>query len=136
MLVGSFNVAPFSASQDGKRDTSAAASFDISLFDEQAKDRAKPAAADAASERRATQRANEAIAREFMEWQQKSPAEKIRERVLGAHNLDEDSLKNLPPAERKAIEDEIRAAIQQAFGADDEGGVERETLAENATAAL
>ncbi|WP_439542700.1 hypothetical protein [Hyphomicrobium sp.] len=68
--------------------------------------------------------ANEAISREFLDWQQKSPAEKIRERILGARDLDEDSLKTLPPAERDAIEAEIRAAIKQAFGV--EGGSEAE----------
>lgn len=68
--------------------------------------------------------ANEVISREFLDWQQKSPAEKIRERILAAHDLDEDSLKTLSPAERNAIEAEIRAAIKQMFGAESDSGAE------------
>ncbi len=126
MLVGSFNFSLSSASLDGTRGSGVASPFDISLFDPTAKDgdKAKQAEAEARAEKTAMRSANEAISREFLDWQQKSPAEKIRERILGARDLDEDSLKTLPPAERDAIEAEIRAAIKQAFGV--EGGSEAE----------
>jgi hypothetical protein len=63
--------------------------------------------------------ANEALARGFLEWAQKTPEEKIRERVLTARGLDEDSLKAMPKAEREAVESEIREAVKQVFGVED-----------------
>lgn len=70
------------------------------------------------------QAANDALALEFLDWAQKTPEEKIRERILKAKGLDEESLKELPKAERDAIEDEIRAAVKQAFGVMDDKGAE------------
>jgi hypothetical protein len=124
MLVGSFNYSLSSASLDGKGGSGVASPFDISLFDPLAKDadKAKDAEADVRAEKDALRRANDAVAREFLDWQQKSPAEKIRERILGARDLDEDSLKALPPAERDAIEAEIRAALKLQLGVEDDGG--------------
>lgn len=63
--------------------------------------------------------ANEAVAREFLEWAQMSPEEKLRAQILKSKDLDEESLKALPPEEREAIETEIREAIKQAFGVDE-----------------
>lgn len=63
--------------------------------------------------------ANEAVAREFLEWAQMSPEEKLRAQILKSKDLDEESLKALPPKEREAIETEIREAIKQAFGVDE-----------------
>ncbi len=63
--------------------------------------------------------ANEAVAREFLEWAQMSPEEKLRAQILKSKDLDEESLKALPPEEREAIETEIRKAIKQAFGVDE-----------------
>ncbi|AHB49000.1 hypothetical protein W911_12250 [Hyphomicrobium nitrativorans NL23] len=70
--------------------------------------------------------ANEALAQEFLDWAQKTPAEKIRERILKARGLDEEGLRELPKAERDAIEDEIRAAVKQAFGVQDDSGADAE----------
>ncbi|MBD9371459.1 hypothetical protein IB238_02240 [Rhizobium sp. ARZ01] len=53
---------------------------------------------------------------EFMEWSNMSPAERIRAQMLEEMGHSEESLKSLPEAEREAIEDEIRQAIEEQFG--------------------
>jgi hypothetical protein len=71
------------------------------------------------------QAANDAVAKEFLEWAQMSPEEKLRAQILKSKDLDEESLKALPPEEREAIEAEISEAIKQAFGVDDMAGLAR-----------
>ncbi|MDQ8697614.1 hypothetical protein [Hyphomicrobium sp. LHD-15] len=78
--------------------------------------------------------ANEAVAREFLEWAQMTPEEKLRAQILKSKDLDEESLKALPPEEREAIETEIREAVKQAFGVD-ETSVVLSKKAENEVAA-
>lgn len=73
------------------------------------------------------QAANDALALEFLEWAQKTPAEKIRERILDAKGLNEETLKDLPKAEREAIEAEIREAVKLAFGVKGDKGPEADT---------
>jgi hypothetical protein len=81
------------------------------------------------------QSANDALAQAFLDWAQKSPEEKIRERILAAKGLDEESLKELPPAEQDAINDEIRQAVKQVFGVKDTGGAATDPTDKTATAA-
>ncbi len=64
--------------------------------------------------------ANDAVAKDFLDWMKKDPIEKLRERILESKGLDEESLAALPPEEREAIEAEIRQAIKQTFGVGDE----------------
>lgn len=68
------------------------------------------------------QSANDALAQAFLDWAQKSPEEKIRERILAAKGLDEESLAELPQAEQDAINDEIRQAVKLVFGVKDADG--------------
>ncbi len=71
------------------------------------------------------------IVEEFMELAKMTPAERLRKQMLEEMGLTEDSLKTLPPEERKAIEAEIREAIEQQFGV----GASGESTAELKTAA-
>lgn len=80
------------------------------------------------------QSANDALAQAFLDWAQKSPEEKIRERVLAAKGLDEESLNELPPAERDAINDEIRQAVKLVFGVKDADGAAADPTDKTATA--
>jgi len=43
----------------------------------------------------------------FMEFMQKSPAEKMRAMILKEMNLTEEQIKNLSPEQRKKVEEEI-----------------------------
>jgi hypothetical protein len=70
---------------------------------------------------------------EFTKWANMSPAEKIRAQYLEENNLTEDSLKALPSAEQKAINDQIAAEIKQKLGTD-ENDADKET--DSASAAL
>ncbi len=56
---------------------------------------------------------------EFMELSRMSVAERLRKEILDKMGLTEESLKDLPPADRKVIEDEIRRKIQERFGIDE-----------------
>ena len=53
-------------------------------------------------------------------WATMSIAEKIRAQYLQNKGLSESDLAAMPPEERQAIEDEIRKAVMQALGADDQ----------------
>ena len=92
--------------------------FASSLLDLTRSDGPSEASAWSSGRRDPVHAANEALAREFLEWAQKTPEEKIRERILQAKGLDEESFRDLPKAEQDAIEDEIRAAVLRAFGLD------------------
>lgn len=70
---------------------------------------------------------------EFTKWANMSPAQKIRAQYLEENNLTEDSLKALPSAEQKAINDQIAAEIKQKLGTD-ENDADKET--DSASAAL
>lgn len=78
-----------------------------------------------------TTSADTGIVEEFMELAKMTPAERLRKQMLEEMGLTEDSLKALPPEERKAIEAEIREAIEQQFGV----GASGESTAELKTAA-
>jgi hypothetical protein len=78
-----------------------------------------------------TTSADTGIVEEFMELAKMTPAERLRRQMLEEMGLTEDSLKALPPEERKAIEAEIREAIEQQFGVGPAG----ESTAELKTAA-
>lgn len=78
-----------------------------------------------------TTSADTGIVDEFMELAKMTPAERLRKQMLEEMGLTEDSLKTLPPEERKAIEAEIREAIEQQFGVGPAG----ESTAELKTAA-
>ncbi|SOC35436.1 hypothetical protein SAMN05892877_101355 [Rhizobium subbaraonis] len=71
------------------------------------------------------------VVEEFQELAKMTPAERLRKQMLEEMGLTEDSLKTLPPEERKAIEAEIRDAIEQQFGV----GAAGENIAELKTAA-
>lgn len=65
-----------------------------------------------------TAAASASLVAEFMEWSEMSPAERIRAQMLEELGHTEASLKTLPEAEREAIEDEIRQAIEAQLGID------------------
>lgn len=71
---------------------------------------------------------------EFTKWAHMTPAEKIRAQYLEKHNLTEDSLKQLPPDEQKAINDQIAAEIKKQLGGDNQADDSDET--DSAAAAL
>jgi hypothetical protein len=51
----------------------------------------------------------------FLEEARKSPIQRMREQLLEELGLNEASLAQLPPEERRAIEDQIRKAIEEKF---------------------
>jgi hypothetical protein len=51
----------------------------------------------------------------FLEEARKSPIERMREQILEEFGLTEDLLAQLPPEERRAIEDQIREKIEEKF---------------------
>jgi hypothetical protein len=63
--------------------------------------------------------ANDALINEFLQWSKMNPAERLRSEILESKGLDENSLQALLADQRKAVEDEIRDAIKQKFGAGD-----------------
>lgn len=63
-----------------------------------------------------TAAASAALVTDFLEWSKMSPAERIRAQMLEEMGHSEESLKALPEAEREAIEDEIRQAIEEQLG--------------------
>ncbi|MCP4393680.1 MAG: hypothetical protein GY804_05365 [Alphaproteobacteria bacterium] len=52
---------------------------------------------------------------EFLEFMDKTPAERMREQILSGMGLDEESLKSLPYEEREKIEEKIAAIIRQSI---------------------
>lgn len=59
----------------------------------------------------------------FLQEAQKSPIERMREQILEELGLTEESIAQLPPEEKRAVEDKIRRMIEekirQAMGADE-----------------
>lgn len=51
----------------------------------------------------------------FLEEAQKSPIERMREQILAELGLSEESLAQLPPDEKRAMEDKIREMIEEKF---------------------
>jgi hypothetical protein len=49
----------------------------------------------------------------FLDYQKKTPAEKMRDEILGAMGLTEDQLKAMDPKERAKIEEKVRELIKQ-----------------------
>ncbi|MCA1441562.1 hypothetical protein I6F07_15310 [Ensifer sp. IC4062] len=72
------------------------------------------------------------VADEFLEWSGMSLAEKIRAQYLEAHGLTEESLEAMPPEERAAIEDEIRKAIAESLGIEEQASETASDIAESA----
>ena len=64
-----------------------------------------------------------ATADEFLSLSKMTLAQRIRKDILDKHKMSEADLASLPPEERKAIEDEIKEAIKQAYGLDDTQGL-------------
>lgn len=58
--------------------------------------------------------------KEFMELADKTLAERIRDQYLEDHDLTEDDVNAMSPEDRKAIEDDIRNAILEAMGVNEE----------------
>jgi len=63
---------------------------------------------------------------EFAKLANMTPAEKIRDQYLKAHNLTEEQFSQLSPDEQKAINDQIADEIKQQLGADKKGGADGE----------
>lgn len=51
----------------------------------------------------------------FLEEAQKSPIERMREQILAELGFSEESLAQLPPDEKRAMEDKIREMIEEKF---------------------
>jgi len=65
---------------------------------------------------------HDALLKEFHDYADMTPAEKIRKSILDQMGLSEDSLKGMDPDARAAIEKQIADAIkQQLTGIDDDG---------------
>ena len=78
------------------------------------------------------QEQSDSLAAEFMELSKMTPAERLREQMLEEMGLTEDSLKALPKEQRQAAEDEIRRAIKEQLGIDEQqhaGAVEGQPVA-------
>ncbi len=57
---------------------------------------------------------------EFMDLADKTLAERIRDQYLKDHDLTEDDVNAMSPEDRKALEDDIRNAILEAMGVNEE----------------
>ena len=67
----------------------------------------------------------------FLQEAQKSPMERMREQILEQLGLTEDAIDQMPPEERRAVEDQIREMIEQKLR---EGmGADREAPDSNAS---
>ncbi|MDK1488905.1 hypothetical protein QN219_02370 [Sinorhizobium sp. 7-81] len=75
------------------------------------------------------------VADEFLEWSKMSFAEKIRAQYLEAHGLTEESLRAMPPEGREAIEEEIRKAVAESLGMEEQTSDTASDIVENATEA-
>ncbi|WP_331373696.1 hypothetical protein [Sinorhizobium chiapasense] len=72
------------------------------------------------------------VADEFLEWSKMSFAEKIRAQYLEAHGLTEESLEAMPAEDREAIEEEIRKAVAESLGIEQQASETASDIAENA----
>jgi hypothetical protein len=75
---------------------------------------------------------SDSLVTEFMELSKMTPIERLRKELLDAMGLTEESLAQLPPEQRSAIEEEIRRAIKERLGTD---GTEQAGAAEGQPAA-
>ncbi len=62
-------------------------------------------------------------AEEFLEYQKKSPAERMRDMILGKMGMTEEQLQAMDAADRKKIEEKIREEIKKLV----ENSVEKKT---------
>ncbi|MBD9567009.1 hypothetical protein [Ensifer sp. ENS08] len=69
------------------------------------------------------------VSDEFLKEAKKSLVEKIREQVLKAMGLTESDLKEMPPEQRQAAEEEIRKAVERAMGVEQQRDVATADLA-------
>jgi hypothetical protein len=56
---------------------------------------------------------SEAAIRKFLDFQQKTPEEKIRAQILASLGLTEDDVKNMSPEQQQALEEKISAIMKQ-----------------------
>ena len=49
----------------------------------------------------------------FLDYQKKTPAEKMRDEILGAMGLTEDQVRAMAPKERAKVEEKIKALIKE-----------------------
>ena len=75
------------------------------------------------------ERDSENLLAEFMELSKMSPIERLRKELLEAMGLTEESLAQLPPDQRKAIEEELRRTIKERLGVDETGQADGQTVA-------
>ncbi|MBD9635156.1 hypothetical protein IB277_02430 [Ensifer sp. ENS07] len=69
------------------------------------------------------------VSDELLKEAKKSLVEKIREQVLKAMGLTEADLKEMPPEQRQAAEEEIRKAVERAMGVEQQRDVATADLA-------
>jgi hypothetical protein len=70
----------------------------------------------------------EQIFADFKKAAQEGPVARIRQAVLKKHNLDDNSYKALPPAERKSIDDEVAQTVKRALTKNGEQGQSASSL--------
>ena len=75
------------------------------------------------------ERESESLLSEFMELSKMSPIERLRKELLEAMGLTEESLAQLPPDQREAIEEELRRTIKERLGVDETGQADGQTVA-------
>ena len=63
------------------------------------------------------------IEQEFLEIAQKSPIERLRDKILDDLKTSEEALAQMEPEERQAVEDEIKRRMQEALQASTGTGV-------------
>ena len=75
------------------------------------------------------ERESDGLLSDFMELSKMSPIERLRKELLEAMGLTEESLAQLPPDQRKAIEEELRRAIKERLGVDETGQADGQAAA-------
>lgn len=78
------------------------------------------------------QDASDSLLAEFLELSKMTPVERLRKELLDNMGMTEESLAQMPPEERSAVEEEIRRAIKQQLGIDETqqaGTAEGQTVA-------
>ncbi|WP_337184793.1 hypothetical protein [Shinella sp.] len=65
------------------------------------------------------ERESDGILSDFMELSKMTPVERLRKELLESMGLTEESLADLPPEAREAIEEEIRRTVKERLGIDD-----------------
>ncbi|MBN9052607.1 MAG: hypothetical protein J0H80_02270 [Rhizobiales bacterium] len=65
------------------------------------------------------ERETDGLLSDFMELSKMNPVERLRKELLESMGLTEESLAELPPEAREAIEEEIRRTIKERLGIDD-----------------